>query len=61
MGCLNNFLQGIFLTLRAAQAGLTPALGLKVGPCFKIPHPKVQKLTVNATLFIEPVLNHLKQ
>lgn len=43
-------LQGTSLTLRAAQAGLTPALGVKVGCYMKIPHPKVQILSVITAL-----------
>lgn len=39
--CLNP-LQGTSLILRAAQAGLTAALGVRVGCSMKMSHPKVQ-------------------
>lgn len=36
-------LQGTFSTLRAAQPGLTPASGVKVGICIKTQQPRVQR------------------
>ena len=44
------FLQATFFTLRAAQAGLTPASGVKVGICIKILQPKVQMHFYNIVL-----------
>lgn len=46
------FLQGTFPTLRAAQAGLTPASGVKVGICIEILQAKVQRH------FYDIVLSH---
>lgn len=54
------FLQGTFPTRRAAQAGLTPASGVKVGICIKILHLKVKQHFHSIILsHSHPAINHI--
>lgn len=54
------FSQGTFPTRRAAQAGLTPASGVKVGICIKILHLKVKQHFHSIIVsHSHPVINHI--